>query len=202
MPFHRNFLETAALSITANGGAINWAALRALLDPNGGAELDAVRATRVVSRKEVAQQRRLSFHELSQRCTARGLGVLIGWRRAREAEDTSSRKISQQLHASNTSLLHTETVHRPVINPIDKDQALEAWRPADRLLLVRSTSKKCVTMRTGQSIRPGALERPSLAASREQHSEQSSIELDPAPPPDRAEWFPEGLGSIPVIVEN
>ena len=69
VPFHRNFLETAALSITANGGAINWAALRALLDPNGGAELDAVRATRVVSRKEVAQQRRLSFHELSQRCT-------------------------------------------------------------------------------------------------------------------------------------
>ena len=84
--FHRNYLETTALSVATHSHLI-WSTLRMILYPIGGGDVRLVPASacmRVDERSPFPASSNvpLSFWDLAERVSQLNLGVLIGWRRA------------------------------------------------------------------------------------------------------------------------
>lgn len=84
--FHRNYLETTALSVATHSHLI-WSTLRMILYPIGGGDVQVVSASacmRVDERSPFPASGNvpLSFWDLAERIQQLNLGVLIGWRRA------------------------------------------------------------------------------------------------------------------------
>lgn len=124
--FHRNYLETAALAISAHSHA-SWIMMRRLLDPRGGVDLRSLPASVVLEAHELCDasaeassessglEPTFHFHELASRASERGHGVLLGWNRY---EDSQS----------------AQNWHRK-INPRDKLQRMR-WHERDQLIVV------------------------------------------------------------------
>ena len=154
--FHRDYLETAALSISAHSHA-SWCTMRMLVEKlHGGVECRAIDVSSVLDAAElapatpqdameVAAGQGWSFEDLAVRVTERGFGILIGWRRLDEMRPSVHRP-----KTLNTPALHLGRAKRTghggsglsshaggaLINPSDKQEKL-AWRVCDELLIVR-----------------------------------------------------------------
>jgi len=126
---HRNWLETAALSTAAIGGA-SWSIVRLLLDPMSPTRIFSIRAACVIADDELALPFNAgvpySFWQLRSRLMALECGLLIGWRRAPQREE---RAISSYGKA-RTLKSWTQRV-----NPTDKDTQLQ-WNADDELLVI------------------------------------------------------------------
>jgi hypothetical protein len=91
VPFHRQCLETSALSVSAHSHA-SWTMMRRILDAHGGIDVRSYRVTSLLQAHELADapgglagsaaEGGHSFYELAARISARrvGHGILIGWR--------------------------------------------------------------------------------------------------------------------------
>ena len=165
---HRNYLETAALSISAHSYA-SWAIMQQLLDARSGARLLVVPALDVIadetdktspspspsvpsSSSELRihappfgheqQQCVCSFKDLSARVSARGLGVLIGWRRQGDPQKLPRQSMSPERaakEAENKPLyvdrLAARTHNGPVMIPKNADEKL-LWLESDELVIM------------------------------------------------------------------
>ena len=109
LPFHRQCLETSALSVSAHSHA-SWRMMRRLLDARGGVDVRSYRVSSVTELDANGGATTFSFYDLADRMSAKatGRGVLIGWRRGDD---------------------------EPCINPLSKDEQLE-WSATDRLIVV------------------------------------------------------------------
>jgi len=119
--FHRNYIETTALSLAAHSST-SWTTVQMLLDPESGYAIQSVRIEEAVPvgavpSGAVPKQRAAafatgmsySFGDLSDHLVGLGLGLLIGWRRS-----------------------HGEVV----INPSDKQKQL-SWLRGDELIVLK-----------------------------------------------------------------
>ena len=84
--FHRNYLETTALSVATHSHLI-WSTLRMILYPIGGGDIHLMPASACMREDErspfpAGSKVALSFWDLAERVSQLNLGVLIGWRRA------------------------------------------------------------------------------------------------------------------------
>ena len=110
--FHRNYIETTALSVATHSG-VSWSTLRMLLYPFGGADIELVPVASCMVPAERARLNNhpmmgqeggrpmLSFWDLAERVRELDMGVLIGWSRvtsrkltggSRRAEAASQRE--------------------------------------------------------------------------------------------------------------
>lgn len=125
---HRNWLETAALSTAAIGGA-SWSIVRLLLDPMSPTRVYSIRAACIIADNELAEPFRAgipySFWELRARLMALECGLLIGWRRGPHTEAAGP-----LYGAARTPDAWTQRV-----NPAGKDTQLQ-WNGDDELLVI------------------------------------------------------------------
>ena len=140
--FHRNYLETAALSLATHSAA-SWFVMRSLLDAQQS-ETDL----RSVTPRQVGIKdgERLSFNDLAKR--VRGLGILVGWRRQPDDVAAPSRQNSIISAAARGSLVRRGSGpprmaragdaddDKPVLNPRDKEVKIEWYDEDDQELLI------------------------------------------------------------------
>ncbi len=81
--FHRNHLETAALSLSTHS-TTSWYVMRHLLDAYGEVDVNAEPVTAVLKPQEMVESC-FSFYDLAARCSEHKLGVLIGVCRQRRS---------------------------------------------------------------------------------------------------------------------
>jgi len=138
LPFHRSYLETAALSVSAHS-SMSWGAILMLLDPFGGADLRSIPIAQLLAPEELEDDDMrggvsLSFWRIHTLLLAHGLGILIGWHRKRT---TVSRSMASKHARQPFQLAKGED---PIdINPSDKLTGLR-WREHDRLIVVVNTT--------------------------------------------------------------
>ena len=146
--FHRNYLETAALSVSAHSNVI-WTAMLTLLSPMGAASISVAPLAECVPSIWLKQELALSFNDLADVTTSRGLGVLLGWQRVvRDSEDDAGGKtkaasrIRRAMQSSRSSRGRAKFVAKftqqgeAMLNPADKNEKL-TWMKDDKLLFVR-----------------------------------------------------------------
>ena len=140
--FHRNYLETAALSLATHSAA-SWFVMRSLLDAQQS-ETDL----RSVTPRQVGIKdgERLSFNDLAKR--VRGLGILVGWRRQPDDVAAPSRQNSIISAAARGSLVRRGSGpprmaragdaddDKPVLNPRDKEVKIAWYDEDDQELLI------------------------------------------------------------------
>ena len=105
--FHRAYLETAAIAVSAHSHT-SWLMLRRLLDARGGVDLRSVPVHRVldpadickeVGRDDPGNDAKFNFHQMAIKVSERGHGVLLGWQRLEDEmvsgyDENASRKIN------------------------------------------------------------------------------------------------------------
>lgn len=102
---HRNYMETTTLSVAAANQSA-WSALRTLIYPGGGADINTYFAASIIPPVEMASNvadggTKLSFWQLSERVRKKGYGVLVGWRRVPRAESKAKKgRIEQAKEAA------------------------------------------------------------------------------------------------------
>ena len=78
--FHRNYIETTALSL-ASHSASSWATVQMLLDNSSNCNISSISSFRVIPEDAVKDERlSFCFFEMSDLVVMQDLGLLIGWR--------------------------------------------------------------------------------------------------------------------------
>ena len=78
--FHRNYIETTALSLATHSSTA-WATVQILLNPTNAYSIASVRCQEVFALEPGSAERTHSFNQISDMLTVYGVGLLIGWRR-------------------------------------------------------------------------------------------------------------------------
>ena len=108
---HRNYMETTTLTVAAANQAA-WSALRTLIYPGGGADINTLFAASIIAPIEMASNvaeggTRLSFWQLSERVRKKGYGVLVGWRRVPRAESKAKKRMIEQVKEAGMAAVQT-----------------------------------------------------------------------------------------------
>ena len=110
--FHRNYIETTALSL-ASHSASSWATVQMLLDPKVAAHLVTISSFRCIPDDAVKEGRTsFCFYEISDLVVMQDFGLLIGWR-------------------------HSSDGGEVILNPPDKRRLLN-WSASDELVVISS----------------------------------------------------------------
>jgi len=84
--FHRNYIETTALSLASHSVA-SWATVCNILDTTNKTNLVSVTPFRVIPDDAVREGRTsFSFYEMSELVMMQNLGLLIGWKHRSQNE--------------------------------------------------------------------------------------------------------------------
>lgn len=167
LTFHRQYLETASLALSAHSYK-SWATMCRLLDAHGGADLARVPAAQVLEPHELLQPRTpygdvpldasesgggelFSFHELSVRVAKRGRGVLVGWQRQADVREMGAAP-------SDVTSVDEENAARKM-NPVNKAERLP-WSERDMLIVVERSSGGAAPASSGAIGTAGAPDSP------------------------------------------
>ena len=118
--FHRNYIETTALSLASHSNT-SWVTVQMLLDPHSGQSIRSVPVEAAVALPESSAEAKsrdeggvmFSFSELSDTTVTQSLGLLIGWRRSRgEVVINPPEKIKQMrfLHGDELIVLKNKNI--------------------------------------------------------------------------------------------
>ena len=144
LAMHRTYLEAGALSMAVHSLA-DWRLILALLDANAGPQLCSLPVSHALGDASfIPAGFSASFLELSTRVADRGLGLLLGWRRAVEPQASRDTIPAAPAPAATAAPGNPDPVYRfgvkfssfsTVLNPPDKAKPLR-WSPCDEIIVL------------------------------------------------------------------
>jgi len=110
--FHRNYIETTALSLASHSNT-SWVTVQMLLDPHSGYSIESVRANLAMPIPTDGVTT-CSWSDVSDQLVAVRAGLLIGWRRERgEVEINPSNKLEQLPWRATDELIVLKSMPEP-----------------------------------------------------------------------------------------